>query len=105
MPDRLRGAAGGWLNVGNLTGGAIGAWLTLVMAERYPPLVVGGALFVLMTIPSLFVLMVDEPERERRRVEGGLLDAVARPLEGRARRARAGPGCCCSCRRSAPPRC
>jgi MFS family permease len=66
MPDHLRGAAGGWLNVGNLTGGAIGAWLTLVMAERYPPIIVGGALFLLMTLPSLAVLWVHEPDRERR---------------------------------------
>jgi MFS transporter, PAT family, beta-lactamase induction signal transducer AmpG len=66
MPDHLRGAAGGWLNVGNLTGGALGAWLTLVMAERYPPLTVGIALMALMVLPSLAVLAVHEPDRERR---------------------------------------
>lgn len=66
MPDRLRGAAGGWLNVGNLTGGALGAWLTLVMAERFAPLTVGLALVALTTLPSLAILSVREPERARR---------------------------------------
>jgi len=66
MPDHLRGAAGGWLNVGNLAGGALGAWLTLVMAEHYPPHIVGGALFALMTLPTIAVLWIEEPDRERR---------------------------------------
>ena len=66
MPDRLRGAAGGWLNVGNLTGGALGAWLTLVMAERFRPVTVGLALVALMTLPALPILSVHEPEREQR---------------------------------------
>jgi PAT family beta-lactamase induction signal transducer AmpG len=66
MPDHLRGAAGGWLNVGNLTGGAIGAWLTLVMAERFSPITVGLALMALMTLPSLAILAVHETDRARR---------------------------------------
>jgi MFS family permease len=66
MPDSLRGAAGGWLNVGNLTGGAVSAVLTLKMAERYPPLIVGIGLFVFMSLPCIALFWVDEPHRERR---------------------------------------
>jgi PAT family beta-lactamase induction signal transducer AmpG len=66
MPDGLRGAAGGWLNVGNLAGGAISAVLTLKMAERFPPHIVGLGLIVFMSLPCLALIWVDEPERERR---------------------------------------
>jgi MFS transporter, PAT family, beta-lactamase induction signal transducer AmpG len=66
MPDHLRGAAGGWLNVGNLTGGALGAWLTLVMAKHYPPLIVGLGLVALMTLPACAILFVPEPDRAQR---------------------------------------
>jgi MFS family permease len=68
MPDRLRGAAGGWLNVGNLAGGALSAWLTLKMAERYSPAVVGIGLMVFMILPAIAVLWVHEPDRPRRGV-------------------------------------
>ena len=68
MPDELRGAAAGWLNVGNLTGGALGAWLTLVMATRFAPSTVGLALAALMTAPALLALVVDEPKRAPRAV-------------------------------------
>jgi MFS transporter, PAT family, beta-lactamase induction signal transducer AmpG len=64
LPDRLRGAAAGWLNVGNLTGGAIGAWLTLTLAQwGVPPAIVGGALAVLMTAPAIASIAVIEPTR------------------------------------------
>jgi MFS family permease len=66
MPDNLRGAAGGWLNVGNLAGGALGAWLTLVMAKHFSPLAVGAALVALMTLPACAILFVHEAERARR---------------------------------------
>lgn len=66
LPDQLRGAAGGWLNVGNLTGGALGSWLTLSMAQRHRPSTVGLALAALMVLPSLPSLLVDEPKRARR---------------------------------------
>ncbi len=66
LPDELRGAAAGFLNLGNLTGGALGAWLTLAMAQRFTPLTVGIALAVLMTAPALMSLTVDEAERPQR---------------------------------------
>ena len=68
MPDHLRGAAGGWLNVGNLAGGAISAVLTLMMAERFAPLVVGLGLIAFMSLPCIAILWIDEPDRPRRGV-------------------------------------
>ena len=66
MPDSLRGAAGGWLNVGNLAGGAVSAVFTLKMAELYPPVVVGVSLIVFMSLPCIALLWVHEPDRARR---------------------------------------
>lgn len=66
LPDGLRGAAAGWLNLGNLTGGALGAWLTLSMAHRFAPATVGAALAALMILPALPSFFVDEPTRALR---------------------------------------
>ncbi len=68
MPDHLRGAAGGWLNVGNLAGGALSAWLTLKMAEYFSPAIVGAGLMVFMILPCLAVAGLHEPDRPRRSV-------------------------------------
>lgn len=86
LPDDKRGAAAGWLNLGNLTGGALGAWLTLAMAHRFAPLSVGLALAALMIVPSLASFTIDEPARERRRasvVFGALWRDVARTARSR----------------------
>lgn len=64
LPDELRGRAGGFVNVGNLGGGALGAWLTLSMAASgAAPLTVGLAMTALMVVPSLFALTFVEPPR------------------------------------------
>jgi MFS family permease len=67
MPDQLRGAAGGWMNAGNLGGGALGfavaGWLTNLDAR---PVTLGAALAALMIVPSVASLALVEPERERR---------------------------------------
>ena len=68
MPDHLRGAAGGWLNVGNLAGGAVSAVLTLKMAEHFSPPIVGLGLLLFMSLPCIAVIWVHEPDRARRRV-------------------------------------
>lgn len=68
MPDHLRGAAGGWLNVGNLAGGAVSAVLTLTMAERYSPPIVGLGLILFMSLPCIAIWWIDEPDRPRRGV-------------------------------------
>jgi MFS family permease len=67
MPDHLRGAAGGWLNTGNLGGGALGTWFAIHMINAgAKPLAIGLALFVMMVVPSLAALFIVEQARERR---------------------------------------
>lgn len=88
VPDGQRGATAGWLNLGNLTGGALGAWLTLALAERCRPLTVGLALAALMILPSLAVLAIAEPSHPRRRA-AALFLALWRDV---ARVARSRPG-------------
>lgn len=66
IPDEKRGVTAGWLNLGNLTGGALGAWLTLTLAERCQPSTVGLALAAMMIVPSLAVLTIAEPSHPRR---------------------------------------
>lgn len=86
LPDNRRGAASGWYNLGNLTGGALGAWLTLAMAHRFSPLTVGAALAALMILPALMILTVDEPARQprpAREVFVGLWRDVARVARSR----------------------
>ena len=87
LPDRLRGAAAGWLNFGNLVGGALGAWLTLKMAEwGLPPIVIGLALATLMTAPAIASLAVHEPPRVQRAAKEifvGLWRDVARVARSR----------------------
>ena len=70
LPNELRGQAAGYLNTGNLTGGALGAWLTLSMAENYhfSNLAIGAALAVLMIAPSLMALTIKEAERVKHTV-------------------------------------
>lgn len=67
MPDELRGAAGGWLNAGNLGGGAFGTWIALEMINRKAaPLTIGLTIAALMIIPSLAALTIVEQERAKR---------------------------------------
>jgi MFS family permease len=63
MPERLRGAAAGWMNTGNLGGAALGAWLTLSLADEahVPAWLVAAALAACMILPALSALLVDEP--------------------------------------------
>jgi PAT family beta-lactamase induction signal transducer AmpG len=68
MPNSLRGAASGWLNTGNLSGGAIGAWVAIKMTQRgAAPLTLGLTVAVTMIIPSLAALFIVEQARVRRR--------------------------------------
>jgi MFS family permease len=86
LPDDRRGAASGWYNLGNLTGGAVGAWLTLAMAQHFAPLTVGLSLALLMTAPALMSLTVDEPTRPKRAARdifAGLWRDVARVARSR----------------------
>ena len=65
MPDELRGRASAWLNVGNLSGGALSAAVAIWMTGHgFEPLVIGLALAVMMVGPSLAILAVVEPPRD-----------------------------------------
>jgi len=65
--DDERGKASGWLNVGNLSGGAAAAWLTLVLlANDVDKVWVGIIYAVMIVVPGLAILTVDEPAGERR---------------------------------------
>ncbi|MDB4961157.1 MAG: major facilitator superfamily 1 [Myxococcales bacterium] len=65
MPDDLRGRAGAWYNVGNLSGGALAAWVAISMTSaELDPLVIGLTLAAMMVLPSLVILWVHEPPRD-----------------------------------------
>ena len=67
MRDDQRGKAAGWLNVGNLSGGAAAAWLTLyLLANDVDPALVGVIYAAMIVVPGLPILFVDEPPLERR---------------------------------------
>lgn len=67
MPDEKRGAASAWLNVSNLAGGALVGWATIEMlGDHVSPYVVGGVYAAMIILPALPILLIEEPERERR---------------------------------------
>jgi MFS family permease len=67
LPDEKRGEAGGWMNAGNLGGGALGSWVALEMIDwKVAPLIQGLVLANMMIIPSLAALVIAEKVRERR---------------------------------------
>ncbi len=89
IPDEKRGAAAGWINAGNLGGGALGSWVAIEMTARgAAPLTLGLVVAAMMIGPSLAALAIVEAERERRTVAeifGGTLRdvwAVARSKPG-----------------------
>src|SRR5579862_2151923 len=62
MPDEKRGKAAAWLNVGNLSGGGLAAWLTIELLRRdVDPAVIGVAYGTMMVVPAFAILVVDEP--------------------------------------------
>jgi MFS family permease len=65
IPDELRGRAGAWYNVGNLSGGAVAGGLAVWLIQHdYDAWTYGGVLALTMFLPSLAILWVDEPERD-----------------------------------------
>ncbi|HET9993513.1 MAG TPA: MFS transporter [Kofleriaceae bacterium] len=74
MTDAQRGKAGGWYNVGNVAGGGLaGAAAVYMTGHGSSTTAVGGTLAAMMIVPSLAVLWIDEPLRER---TGTLLAAL-----------------------------
>jgi MFS family permease len=79
VPDHLRGRASGFSNFGNIGAGAIGGGFTLQLLEHHALPTVGLAVAALMAIPSLIVLVVDEPpvpKRSAREIFGTMLREV-----------------------------
>jgi MFS family permease len=67
MPDELRGKAAGWYNIGNISGGGLAATIAIAMIGHHAPRwMIGGTLGVMMIVPSLAALTIDEPLRESR---------------------------------------
>jgi MFS transporter, PAT family, beta-lactamase induction signal transducer AmpG len=65
LDDHERGKAAGWLNAGNLGGGALGAGLILILAQSVPKLAIGAVLSATMILPSLAALAIPELVRPR----------------------------------------
>jgi MFS family permease len=63
MPDSLRGKTAGYLNTGNLAGGAFGTAAALWMNGRFSPKLVGLAMIAMMVLPALVALAIPEPPR------------------------------------------
>lgn len=65
IPDAKRGQASAALNIGNLSGGALSAFVAIKMIDwGLPPIAIGLALSVLMIGPAIAVLAIAEPPRE-----------------------------------------
>ncbi|MCX5745014.1 MAG: MFS transporter [Proteobacteria bacterium] len=88
MPDEVRGQAGAWLNVGNLSGGAVSAAIAIYMiGHEIAPIYIGLALAAMMVLPSLAVLAIVEPRRPAVHVKtvfGDTLRDVNKELFSRA---------------------
>lgn len=81
IPDHLRGRTAGWQNIGNLSGGALSAAVAIFMTSReVDPTIIGLALAGMMILPSLAILMVDEPEREHRHGLGEVFRTTLRDV-------------------------
>lgn len=64
MPDELRGRAGGWYNIGNLSGGGLFAASAIAMIHHgIDPRVIGGLVAVMMVVPAVAMLAIEEPPR------------------------------------------
>jgi MFS family permease len=65
IPDEARGKAGAWYMAGNLSGGALAMAAVLPMIDAgWSPWTYGGVLAVMMFVPSLAILWVNEPDRD-----------------------------------------
>ena len=61
VPSALRGRTGGWSQAGILLGGIAAGGLSVWLADRASLLVVAGVAAVLVGLPSLAALAIDEP--------------------------------------------
>jgi MFS transporter, PAT family, beta-lactamase induction signal transducer AmpG len=89
LPDGVRGRAGGWSNAGNLGGAALGAGVTMWLASRAAPPLVGAVTAALIFLPSLAVLAVHEAPRAKQRAAvlfGQMLRSFGATLRSRGGR-------------------
>src|SRR5262245_2101234 len=64
MPDELRGRAGAWYNIGNLSGGGLfGAIAIALIGNDVDPRIIGAVVAAMMVLPALGALAIDEPKR------------------------------------------
>ena len=73
-PAQLRGRAGGWYMVGNMSGGTFSAGIAMWCAERFGTTAAAFALARFAAGPCLAALTIAEPESPR----VGLLPAMRR---------------------------
>lgn len=67
LPDELRGRASGWMNAGNLGGGALAAWVSLYLLDKkWEPSTIGMITAAMMMVPALAALSIDEAPRVHR---------------------------------------
>jgi MFS family permease len=65
LPDELRGKAGGWYNLGNLSGGSLFATGAMAMIGHVDPRLIGAFVAVMMVAPAIGAQWIDEPPRPR----------------------------------------
>jgi MFS family permease len=65
LDNHERGKAAGWLNAGNLGGGALGAGLILVLAARLSKPAIAALLLATMILPAMAALAIPEMARPR----------------------------------------
>lgn len=88
MPDELRGKAGAWYNIGNLSGGSLFATIAIAMIGRdVDPRLIAIVIVAMMMLPALGLLWVEEPPRPRiaaRHVFGETMRDIGAILRSRA---------------------
>lgn len=66
LPDKLRGKASGWYNIGNLSGGGLFAAIAIAMiGHDVDPRLIGGVVAMMMVLPALGALWIHEPPQPR----------------------------------------
>jgi PAT family beta-lactamase induction signal transducer AmpG len=88
LAPEQRGRASGWLNAGNLGGGALGAGLTLYLAERSHPQAAALILMSTMILPAVAALAIPEERRAKR----GAIEVFRSMLRDTWKTAKSRPG-------------
>ncbi len=76
MPNALRGKTAGWMNTGNLAGGAVGTAAALWMNGRFAPQLIGAAMIAMMVVPSLAALAIPEAARPSQPISSAFGDTM-----------------------------